>query len=88
MSDFAELLSTIAQVIAYVLAILVVIQLVRAILGGTWAIEDIILALVILNLTVTFGVSGYLIHMNDKISKVETKVVGHIQWHKGKDEKR
>lgn len=87
MRDFAERISAIAQIIAYILAVILAIQLFRAIFGGTWAIEDIILALVVLNLTVTFGLGGYLIHLSNKISDVKTKVVGHIEWHKGKDKK-
>ncbi len=77
-SGFTEVTSIIAQVVAYILAIILIIQIVRAILGGTWAVEDIILALLIFNLTITFGISGYLISLNNKIS-------GHLGWHKGKE---
>lgn len=87
MSDFAELIARIALITASLLAIVVIIQLFRAIFGGTWAIEEIILALVILNLTVTFGVGGYLISLNNKISTVKTKIIGHLEWHKGRDHK-
>jgi len=76
--SFTEVTSIIAQVIAYILAIILIIQIVRAILGGTWAVEDIILALLIFNLTITFGIGGYLISLNNKIS-------GHLGWHKGKE---
>lgn len=77
-ASFTEIASVIAQVAAYILAVILTIQIVRAILGGTWAVEDIILALLIFNLTITFGIGGYLISLNNKIS-------GHLGWHKGKD---
>ena len=67
------------------LCIIIIIQILRAISGGTWRIEEIILALVIFNLTITFSVGGYLIHLNNKISNVNTKIEGHFGWHKGKD---
>lgn len=86
-SDFGEFIAIIGQVIAYVIAIILVVQILRYIFGGTWEIEEIILALVIFNLTVTFGIGGYLIHLNSKISEVNTKIEGHFGWHKGKDSK-
>lgn len=87
MRHFAEVVSTAAQILAYFLALILIVQLLRAIFGGTWVIEDIILGLIILNLTVTFGIGGYLINLNNKISSVNTKIIGHIAWHKGKDQK-
>lgn len=83
-SRFTEIISIIAQVAAYILAVVLIIQLVRAILGGTWAVEDIILALLIFNLTITFGIGGYLISLNNKIAQVNSKISGHIEWHKGR----
>ena len=59
-----------------VLVALVFVQLIRYIFGGTWLIEDIILALVVLNLTITFGIGGYLISLNDTISQVDKKLYG------------
>ncbi|HLC75458.1 MAG TPA: hypothetical protein VJH88_06430 [Candidatus Nanoarchaeia archaeon] len=66
-----------------VLVALVFVQLIRYIFGGTWLIEDIILALVVLNLTITFGIGGYLISLNDTISQVDKKLYGHFEWHRG-----
>lgn len=53
--------------------------------SGSWAIEDAILALVILTLTLCFGIMDYLININNRISKVERMIHGHIKWHKGKN---
>lgn len=78
-------LATIAQIVAYILAALLAFQIIKKLAGGSWEIEDIILGLVILNLTITFGIGSYLIHMNNKIASVDRKIHGHIEWHKGKD---
>lgn len=79
MRNNTELIAKVAQIIAYILGVIIIIQLLKSIFGGTWAIEDVILALVILNLTVTFGMVGYLISLSNKIT-------GHIEWHKGRDQ--
>ena len=81
--EINELLSIIAHIIAYVLAGVLIVQLVRYLLGGTWSIEDIILGLVILNLTITFSIGGYLLHLNNKIAVVDKRIHGHFEWHRG-----
>ena len=40
------------------------------------------LILVILNLIITSGIGGFLFHLNNKISKINAKIQGHITWHK------
>ncbi len=74
-------LVTIALILAYILAIIIIIQILRVFFGGTWSIEDVILALVIFNLTITFGIVA-------KMSDIDKKLHGHIEWHKGKEQKR
>lgn len=81
--DFGEATALVGQIAAYILGIIVIIQILKALFGGTWQIEDIILALVILNLTITFSVGGYLINLNNKISTVNGKLEGHFGWHRG-----
>lgn len=85
--DFWELISLVSQLFAYLIALILIAQIIRTILGGSWQIEDIILALVIFNLTIGFGIGigGYLIHLNNKISEVDSKLEGHFGWHKGQD---
>ena len=84
MRDIGKILFTLAQIIAYIIAAIIIMQMIKKLAGGSWEIEDIILALVILNLTITFGIGGYLIHLNNKIAGVDRKIHGHIEWHKGK----
>ena len=89
MKDINRILSIIGQIIAYILAVIIIIQILRIIFGGSWSLEEIVLALVIFNLTMTFGIGVYLINMhitlNNKISDVNTKLHGHFEWHRGKD---
>lgn len=93
---FPEILFVVAQLVAYVLGIIIIIQILRIIFGGSWKVEDAILALLVLNVTLTFGLVGYMLHnnmgindkltgLNDKISSVNTKIESHLEWHKGKE---
>jgi len=75
-SDFGEFLSIAGQIIAYILVLILVVQILRTLFGGTWEIENIILAIVIFNLTISFGMGRYLIHINNKISTVDKKCMG------------
>ena len=70
----------IAQIFAYILAGILIVQLWKSLGGGTWQVENVMLALLILNLTLTFGLYG-------KIAKVNTKIEGHISWHRGNENK-
>lgn len=94
---FPEILFVVAQLVAYVLGIVIIIQILRIIFGGSWKVEDAILALLVLNITLTFGLGGYVLHnnmglnekltiLNDKISFTNTKIESHIEWHKGKEQ--
>jgi len=76
-----ETIENIAKIIFYIITIIVLYQVTKAILGGTWKIEDLILALVILNLTVTFT-------LLTSIYNLKSKIDGHIEWHKGYDQGR
>ena len=81
----------VAQIFAYILAIILIIQLWKSLVGGTWAVEDVILAFVVFNLTATFTMFGYLmyVHVNlsNKISKIDAKIESHVSWHRGHDSK-
>ena len=81
--DYWESVAVAGQIIAYILAGILIVQIIRAILGGTWRIEEIILALLVFNLTITFGMLGYLSSVNSKISSINSKVERHLGWHKG-----
>ncbi len=86
--SFSEVITIIAFIVSYILAIIVIIQILRILFGGSWAVEEVILALVVLNITLTFGIGGYLFHLSGKIATVDRKLHGHIEWHRGLDKVR
>jgi len=87
MAALSKTIPIIAQIIAYIFAAIALFQIISAIRGGTWAAEDIVLSLVISNLGASFGVVGYLINLNNKISDVDRKIDSHLGWHRGRDDK-
>lgn len=62
-----------------------IFELARKILGGSLGFEEIVIGLLVANL----GYSFYLTHyINNSISRLDSKMSGHIGWHKGRDDKR
>lgn len=88
MKDIMRWIIIIAQIFAYILAIILIVQLWKSLMGGTWAVEDVILAFVALNITLTFTILGYILGLNNKIAKVDSKIEGHISWHRGQESRR
>ena len=78
MKNFGEIIAIMGQILFYILAIIIIIQIIKILVGGSWSTENAILALLILNITITFGIFGYLINLNNKISS-------HLGWHKGRE---
>lgn len=74
--DFYEIIFIISQIFAYILAAIIVFQIIKIIFGGSWSVEEAILALVVLNITVTFG-----LYM--KIANIDKRLHGHFEWHRG-----
>ena len=89
MSNIGEKVFIVGHILAYIMALILIVQILKAIFGGTWKVEDIILALLILNITLTFGIGGWLINLNsqinNRISDVDKKLHGHLEWHKAKE---
>ena len=57
--------------------IYLIIEIIRNILGGSLGFEELVIGLLIANL-------GYTFYLNGSINKVDSKISGHIGWHKGK----
>ncbi len=85
MKDRGRKLAIIAQIIVYILAVIIIIQIIKKLTGNSWTTEDVILSLVVVNLTLAFGLGGYIIHLGNKIASVDRKLHGHIEWHRGRD---
>jgi len=85
MRDIGKYLAIGAQIVAYILAAILIVQMIKTLRGGSWNTEDLILIMMSVNLTLTFGMGGYLFRLNNKISAVDKKIHGHIEWHKGRE---
>ena len=66
-------LDKITDIILILLGLLLVYQLLRKILGGSWQYETIIITLLLFNLGMTW--------------RMGLKLEGHIGWHKGRNSK-
>lgn len=73
-----EFIGKFTKIIVFILALILLYQIYKAISGGTWEIEDIILGLIILNLTLT-------VTLLTSFYNVKIKIDGYIKWHEGYD---
>ena len=85
LKDIGKKLSIVAQIIAYILAIIIIVQLLKSIYGGTWQVENVILAILVFNFTLSATIVGFLFNLNNKISEVDKTIHGHLEWHKAKN---
>jgi ABC-type methionine transport system permease subunit len=58
----------------------IIFEVTRKVLGGSLGFEALVVGLLIANL-------GYSFYMKESINKIDSKISGHIGWHKGKDGK-
>ena len=56
--------------------IYLIFELTRKIFGGSLGFEEIVIGLLIANLGFSFYMRGY-------ISEIDSKISGHLGWHKG-----
>jgi len=68
------------DMILIILGLFIAYQLLRAIFGGSWQTESLIIALLIFNLGLTWRISVNFVKLNIKFD-------GHIDWHKAREEK-
>ncbi len=61
------------DIVLILLGVFIAIQIMLAIIGGSWQIESLIIALIIFNLGLTWNIA--------------MKLEKHISWHKAKDKK-
>ncbi len=88
-----DALLTIVYAAVIVFGLFIAYQLIRKILGGSWGTEDIITAMVIANITVTFGlainttkgitkINSELSHLRKQFNSLATDFKAHIKDHK------
>ena len=68
-----DLSDKITDIILVLFGVFIAYQILRKILGGSWQTESIIIALLLFNLGISW--------------KLNTKLEGHMGWHKGRDSK-
>ncbi|MDD5086825.1 MAG: hypothetical protein PHV16_03665 [Candidatus Nanoarchaeia archaeon] len=56
-------------------------ELLKKLFGGSLGFEELVIGLLIANL-------GYSFYLRDSINKLDSKVCGHIGWHKGHNSKK
>ena len=58
-----------------------IFELLRKLLGGSLGFEELVIGLLIANL-------GYSFYLRESIHTIDSKISGHVGWHKGKDNKK
>ena len=66
------------DIVLILLGLFIAYQLLKAIFGGSWQTESLIISLLIFNLGLTWRLSMNFLKLNMKFD-------GHISWHKAKD---
>ena len=61
--------------------IYLIFELLRNLFGGSLGFEELVIGLLIANL-------GYSFYLRETINKIDSKISGHIGWHKGKNSKK
>jgi positive regulator of sigma E activity len=75
-----KLIQKIIYVAFLIFLIYLIFELLRKLFGGSLGFEEIVIGLLIANL-------GYSFYLMKHISSVDSKISGHIGWHKGKNSK-
>ena len=57
-----------------------VFELIRKLTSGSLGFEELVIALLIANL-------GYSFYLKESLNKIDSKISGHLGWHKGKNSK-
>jgi len=60
-----------------VFMVYLIVEVLRKILGGSLGFEELVIGLLIANL-------GYSFYLRESINRIDSKISGHIGWHKGK----
>lgn len=75
-----ELLKKIVYWIFLIFLVYLIYELSRKLFGKSLGFEELVIGLLIANL-------GYSFYLRESINKVDSKISGHIGWHKGKNSK-
>ena len=76
-----ELLQKIIYWIFLIFLVYLIYELLSKLFGGSLGFEELVIGLLIANL-------GYSFYLRDSINKLDSKICGHLGWHKGKNSKQ
>lgn len=75
-----ELLTKVFYWILFLFLLYIIVQLLLKIFGGSLGFEELVIGLLIANL-------GYSFYLSRCIGSLNSKISGHMGWHKGKNSK-
>jgi len=76
-----ELLQKVVYWIFLIFLVYLIYELLSKLFGGSLGFEELVIGLLIANL-------GYSFYLRDSINKIDSKISGHLGWHKGKNSKQ
>lgn len=79
--EFKDIIKKFLYWVFFLFLIYLIFELLRTLVGGSLGFEELVIGLLIANL-------GYSFYLSGAISKVDSKISGHVGWHKGKNNKK
>ncbi len=76
-----ELLKKIVYWIFLIFLVYLIYELLSKLFGRSLGFEELVIGLLIANL-------GYSFYLRDSINKLDSKIYGHLGWHKGKNSRK
>ena len=86
-NSIKDAIRIIGQIIIILVSLVIIYQIIKAILGGTWATENIIVGALGVVLSGIFIIVGFLINLSRALGKIEerTKIFGESLLNLGRD---
>jgi len=87
LNNSKKVINTTLKIILVIILVIVIYQTFKAVIGGTWQTENIIISAIGVILTILFTLAGFLINQNRVIGMIDerTKIIGENLKNLGKD---
>jgi ABC-type methionine transport system permease subunit len=76
-----EVMRKTLYVVFFIFLLYLIFELARKILGGSLGFEELVIGLLVANL-------GYSFYIKEALGKIDSKISGHIGWHRGVDARK
>ncbi|MFA6023020.1 MAG: hypothetical protein WC781_02955 [Candidatus Pacearchaeota archaeon] len=85
--EFSDIIRIVGYIFLIILLVVIIYQVIRAIFGGTWQTENIIIGALGVILSALFVIVGFLVYQSNTIGKIEerTKTIGESLPNLGRD---